>query len=124
MSVIDWLLDSDPSIDPLATFARPARSPTIASPKRIAIVEEKRDAAADGRSRSRTRARTTSRWTRARASPVVGTRCARCECIAAALPKPVTQLGAPTERKTGVKHAEVITARLVQDERGWLRLAG
>jgi hypothetical protein len=24
----------------------------------------------------------------------------------------------------GVKHAEVITARLVQDERGWLRLAG
>ena len=23
----------------------------------------------------------------------------------------------------GVKHAEVITARLVQDERGWLRLA-
>jgi hypothetical protein len=29
-----------------------------------------------------------------------------------------------SERKTGVKHAEVITARLVQDERGWLRLAG
>ncbi len=28
-----------------------------------------------------------------------------------------------TERKTGVKRAEVITARLVQDERGWLRLA-
>jgi hypothetical protein len=28
-----------------------------------------------------------------------------------------------SERKTGVKHAEVITARLVQDERGWLRLA-
>jgi len=24
----------------------------------------------------------------------------------------------------GVKHAEVITARLLQDERGWLRLAG
>ena len=24
----------------------------------------------------------------------------------------------------GVKHAEVITARLVQDEREWLRLAG
>jgi hypothetical protein len=24
----------------------------------------------------------------------------------------------------GVKHAEVVTARLVQDERGWLRLAG
>jgi hypothetical protein len=24
----------------------------------------------------------------------------------------------------GVKRAEVITARLVQDERGWLRLAG
>jgi hypothetical protein len=23
------------------------------------------------------------------------------------------------ERKTGVKHAEVITARLVQDDRGW-----
>ena len=29
-----------------------------------------------------------------------------------------------SERKTGVKHAEVITARLVQDERGWLRLGG
>lgn len=29
-----------------------------------------------------------------------------------------------TERKTGVKRAEVITTRLVQDERGWLRLAG
>jgi hypothetical protein len=29
----------------------------------------------------------------------------------------------PTERKTGVKHAEVITARLVKDERGWLKLA-
>ena len=28
------------------------------------------------------------------------------------------------KRKTGVKHAEVITARLVQDERGWLRRAG
>jgi hypothetical protein len=24
----------------------------------------------------------------------------------------------------GVKHADVITARLVQEERGWLRLAG
>jgi hypothetical protein len=29
-----------------------------------------------------------------------------------------------SERKTGVKHAEVVTARLVQDERGLLRLAG
>jgi hypothetical protein len=29
-----------------------------------------------------------------------------------------------SERKTGVKRAEVITARVVQDERGWLRLAG
>ncbi len=29
-----------------------------------------------------------------------------------------------SERKTGVKHAEVVTTRLVQDERGWLRLAG
>jgi hypothetical protein len=29
-----------------------------------------------------------------------------------------------SERKTGVKHADVVTARLVQDERGWLRLAG
>ena len=28
-----------------------------------------------------------------------------------------------SERKTGVKHAEVITIRLVLDERGWLRLA-
>jgi len=25
--------------------------------------------------------------------------------------------------RMGVKHAEVVTARLVQDERGWLRLA-
>ncbi len=31
---------------------------------------------------------------------------------------------ASTERKTGVKDAEVITAQLVQDERGWLQLAG
>jgi hypothetical protein len=30
----------------------------------------------------------------------------------------------PAERKTGVKHAEVITARLTRDEGGWLRLAG
>jgi hypothetical protein len=29
-----------------------------------------------------------------------------------------------TDRKTGVKRAEVITARLVQYERGWLRLTG
>jgi hypothetical protein len=29
-----------------------------------------------------------------------------------------------SERKTGVKHAEVITARVVQDARRWLRLAG
>jgi len=28
-----------------------------------------------------------------------------------------------TERKTGVKYAEVITARLLQDERAWLRFA-
>ena len=28
------------------------------------------------------------------------------------------------ERKTGINHAEAITARLVPDERGWLRLAG
>ena len=48
MSVIDWLLDSDPSIRWLPSHG-PARSPTIASPKRIAIVEEKRGAAADGR---------------------------------------------------------------------------
>jgi hypothetical protein len=44
--------------------------------------------------------------------------------IVAAIPKPVVVLRAPTERKTGVKRAEVVTARLVQDERGWLRLAG
>ncbi len=31
---------------------------------------------------------------------------------------------ATSERKTGVKHAEVVTARLVLDEGGWLRLAG
>jgi hypothetical protein len=40
--------------------------------------------------------------------------------IAAAVPSPVRL---PTERKTGVKRAEVITARLVQDGRGWLKLA-
>jgi hypothetical protein len=28
-----------------------------------------------------------------------------------------------TERKAGVKRAVVVTARLVRDERGWLRLA-
>ena len=27
-------------------------------------------------------------------------------------------------RNAGVKHAEVVTARLLLDERGWLRLAG
>jgi hypothetical protein len=41
--------------------------------------------------------------------------------VVAAIPKPVRLA---TERKTGVKHADVVTARLVQDERGWLRLAG
>jgi len=39
------------------------------------------------------------------------------------LPEAEDHLRAPTERKTGVKHAEVITARFIQDERGWLRLA-
>jgi hypothetical protein len=29
---------------------------------------------------------------------------------------------ATSQRKTGVKHAEVVTARLARDERGWLRL--
>jgi hypothetical protein len=29
-----------------------------------------------------------------------------------------------SERKRGVKHAEVITVWLVQNDRGWLRLAG
>jgi hypothetical protein len=36
---------------------------------------------------------------------------------------PVLEVRVPTERKTGVKRAEVITARLVQDDRGWLKLA-
>jgi hypothetical protein len=44
--------------------------------------------------------------------------------VAAAIPKPVGVREGPSERKTGVKHAEVITARLVQGERGWLWLAG
>ena len=118
------------------------------------------------------RANTVRRGSRAKTSPVVGTRCARWECSTgrrhdgrrqeanafpgrcaqakdepsqegiaaravrhrrraekadhgkAAIPKPVTILRAPTEWKTGVKHAEVVTARLAQDERGWLRLAG
>lgn len=30
---------------------------------------------------------------------------------------------ATPERKTGVYHADVVTVQLVQDERGWLRLA-
>ena len=42
----------------------------------------------------------------------------------AVLREPATLGRWGTERKTGVKHAEVVTARLVQDERGWLRLAG
>jgi hypothetical protein len=42
--------------------------------------------------------------------------------VVAAIPKAVPLV--PAERKTGVKHAEVITARLVRDERRWLRLAG
>jgi hypothetical protein len=29
-----------------------------------------------------------------------------------------------SERKTGVKRAEVITAPVVRDERGWVRMAG
>ncbi len=41
--------------------------------------------------------------------------------LIAAIPRPVRL---STERKTGVKHAEVVTTRLLQDERGWLRLAG
>lgn len=32
--------------------------------------------------------------------------------------------GGVTERKTGLKHADVVTAKMVRDERGWLRLAG
>jgi hypothetical protein len=44
--------------------------------------------------------------------------------VAAVVPvegRPLQSAGL-TERKTGVKRAEVITARLVQDEGGWLRL--
>jgi hypothetical protein len=37
------------------------------------------------------------------------------------LPRPRSQRGL---LKRGVKRAEVITARLVEDERRWLRLAG
>jgi len=40
------------------------------------------------------------------------------------LPRSGTRADEVSERKTGVKDAEVITARLVQDERGWLWLAG
>jgi hypothetical protein len=32
-------------------------------------------------------------------------------------------LATTSERKTGVTHAEVVTTRLLQNERGWLRLA-
>jgi hypothetical protein len=44
--------------------------------------------------------------------------------IPATKPNESTPSEGGSERKTGVKHAEVVTARLVQDERGWLRLAG
>jgi hypothetical protein len=43
--------------------------------------------------------------------------------VIAAIPQPVQMREGPTERKTGVKHADVITTRVVQDARGWLRLA-
>jgi len=43
------------------------------------------------------------------------------EAVVAQNPPPSVSL---LERKTGVKDAEVITSRIVQDERGWLRLAG
>jgi hypothetical protein len=36
----------------------------------------------------------------------------------------MSEVSGASERKTGVKRAEVVTVRLVQDERGWLRLAG
>jgi hypothetical protein len=39
---------------------------------------------------------------------------------------PIVTAGTVAERiarNVGVKHAEVITARLVQDERAWLKLA-
>jgi hypothetical protein len=39
-------------------------------------------------------------------------------------PRPIREPLITSERKTGVKRAEVITARLVQYERGWLRLTG
>ena len=42
--------------------------------------------------------------------------------LAAATVLAVDLLWLELERKTGVKHAEV-TVRLVQDQRGWLRLA-
>src|SRR5213594_692015 len=34
-----------------------------------------------------------------------------------------TRRWVPSERKTGVKRAEVITVRLLQEDRGWLRMA-
>ena len=34
-----------------------------------------------------------------------------------------SRLTSLSERKTGVKHAQVVTAQLVRDERGWLWLA-
>jgi hypothetical protein len=33
-------------------------------------------------------------------------------------------VGEELSGNAGLKHTEVVTARLVQDERGWLRLAG
>jgi len=36
----------------------------------------------------------------------------------------VVPLAGGHERKTGVNRADVATVQLIQDERGWLRLAG
>lgn len=44
--------------------------------------------------------------------------------MAAVRREPARVIGWGAERKTGVKLTEVVTARLFQDERGWLRLAG
>jgi hypothetical protein len=44
--------------------------------------------------------------------------------MAAVLRTPALVARWGTERKTGVKRAEVITPQLLQDESGWLRLAG
>jgi hypothetical protein len=83
-----------------------AGSPTKHVMGQVGLKASDRESAAHGLPRAATYT------TRPRSNVVTAADCYRGE-------------GRGEDRETaGVKHAEVITARLVQDERGWLRLAG